>query len=369
MKKKFSRSTNILLVTKDLSDCFIGGRERLSQTYRSLLHKLFPESLLIFCPYPYSVNAFARYIYSIVGMLDGLTPSRIFSIITLVKKNNIELVFIDGSNYGLIALVLRLYCPNVHITSLFHNVESRFFWGSFLRKKTLKALGIILSNYIAEFFCIWCSHTSITLTSHDQKKLKFLYQKESSEVVPLVIDDSRSVEEVNKEIIPIEPYLLFVGGPFYANIQGVEWYIKNVSEKAPLSLYIVGNGFELYSGLFANHKNVKFVGSVRSLSPWYNSASAVIAPIFDGSGMKTKVAEALQYGKAIIGTKEAFTGYTLPDHKGIFECISGSDFIQAINTIHDYPPPRFDISLRSIYEAYYSYEAGYKKLYSVLNLE
>ena len=39
------------------------------------------------------------------------------------------------------------------------------------------------------------------------------------------------------------------------------------------------------------------VGEVESLAQWYHDAYFVVAPIFDGSGMKTKVAEALMYGK------------------------------------------------------------------------
>jgi len=37
----------------------------------------------------------------------------------------------------------------------------------------------------------------------------------------------------------------------------------------------------------------------------------VILPIISGSGMKTKTAEALMYGKSIIGIKEAFEGYKM----------------------------------------------------------
>jgi hypothetical protein len=54
--------------------------------------------------------------------------------------------------------------------------------------------------------------------------------------------------------------------------------------------------------------NVKLDGYVNDLSSYYKSAVAVVAPIFKGSGMKTKVIEAMSYGKSIIGTDEAFQG-------------------------------------------------------------
>lgn len=42
--------------------------------------------------------------------------------------------------------------------------------------------------------------------------------------------------------------------------------------------------------------------------------------------MKTKTAEALMYGKTIIGTKEAFEGYVL-DEKAMKLCSNAQEFI------------------------------------------
>lgn len=39
----------------------------------------------------------------------------------------------------------------------------------------------------------------------------------------------------------------------------------------------------------------------------------MVMPIFSGSGMKVKTAEALMYGKFLIGTKEAFEGYEIDE--------------------------------------------------------
>ena len=53
-------------------------------------------------------------------------------------------------------------------------------------------------------------------------------------------------------------------------------------------------------------------------------------PIFSGSGMKVKTAEALMYGKFLIGTKEAFEGYEIDEKIGIL-CNNANDFIKNIN--------------------------------------
>lgn len=45
------------------------------------------------------------------------------------------------------------------------------------------------------------------------------------------------------------------------------------------------------------------------MAEYIYNADFLIAPIFEGSGMKLKTAEALMYGKTVFGTTEAFEGY------------------------------------------------------------
>lgn len=73
---------------------------------------------------------------------------------------------------------------------------------------------------------------------------------------------------------------------------------------------IIGKGFRtLKNDLECD--NVKVIGTVEDVSEYFYRADFVIAPIFEGSGMKLKTAEALMYGKTIFGTTEAFSGYAL----------------------------------------------------------
>ena len=67
----------------------------------------------------------------------------------------------------------------------------------------------------------------------------------------------------------------------------------------------------------------------------------VIAPIFDGSGMKTKVAEALMYGKRIIGTREAFSGYEDIAEEVGWVCNTKEEFVAALRTVEGESYPAF----------------------------
>ncbi|WP_335338460.1 MULTISPECIES: glycosyltransferase [Methylobacterium] len=66
----------------------------------------------------------------------------------------------------------------------------------------------------------------------------------------------------------------------------------------------------------AARPGVKFAGYVPALEDFYDGVDLVVAPILMGSGLKMKVAEALSFGKPVIGTALGFEGFdpVCPDH-------------------------------------------------------
>jgi hypothetical protein B2_15733 len=91
--------------------------------------------------------------------------------------------------------------------------------------------------------------------------------------------------------------ILFVGGYYYPNVNGFRWFIKNVTPliKINYEVTLVGNRMDLLKEEFSNNSNVKVLGRVEDLSPYYEDADVVVGPIFEGAGMKVKTAEALSY--------------------------------------------------------------------------
>ena len=133
-----------------------------------------------------------------------------------------------------------------------------------------------------------------------------------------------------------------------------------------MKTYIVGRGFEKFKDELEVNKNVVVVGEVDTLAQWYHDAYFVVAPIFDGSGMKTKVAEALMYGKKIIGTPEAFSGYEDIVEQAGRVCHSSDEFVAAIESSDKMVNGSFDTELRKIYEENYSFEAAKLRLESIM---
>ena len=83
----------------------------------------------------------------------------------------------------------------------------------------------------------------------------------------------------------------------------------------------------------------------------------MILPVFAGSGMKVKTCEALMYGRNILGTDEAFAGYSLEYGEVGGLCNTAADFIKAIRSFCDSPRPRFNEYSRRRFLDSYSNEA------------
>ena len=93
---------------------------------------------------------------------------------------------------------------------------------------------------------------------------------------------------------------------------------------------------DLLNDEFKDDNRIIVHGRVEDLSPYYERATLVIGPIFEGAGMKVKTAEALSYGKVFIGTDESLIGYKeLAGSllgKSIFVCNNEIKFADAINS-------------------------------------
>jgi len=100
--------------------------------------------------------------------------------------------------------------------------------------------------------------------------------------------------------------LIFVGDLRAINNLTAAEKIIEIAEKMPeIQFIIVGAGSELIK-TYSN--NVKLIGLVPSLDPYYEDADACIIPIVAGTGIKTKVLECMAYGRPVITTEKGIQG-------------------------------------------------------------
>lgn len=291
---------------------------------------------------------------SVGGVLDklvfGVNRKMIAAVKCELDKGVYTHLFISQSLMGRVAKFVKKNYSSVVVINFFHNIEVQYAH-EYIKTRGLKAIPFFLTvKYWEKIGCKY-SDKFITLNERDSCLLKSIYGIESSMELPTTFDDKFDEDKANSIIqnrFPVD--YLFVGVAFFANIQGIQWFIDNVMPHLNGHLHIVGKGMDKVS--FKNlTTNIHIYGFVDDLDDFYYGARMVVSPIFVGGGMKTKTAEALMYGKSIVGTEEAFEGYRIDD-RCMYRCSTSEDFLRVISSLQD--RKSLNINSRDLYNKYYS---------------
>jgi glycosyltransferase involved in cell wall biosynthesis len=281
-----------------------------------------------------TLKDFKRNLKAVFVKRSLIKPNDLVDILELIKYHQINTVFIDTSLIGNFSRDLKKAFKTLNLIAFFHNVEVTYF------KELIRASGKMHHYFTvnlvkkAEKQLIKYADSIISLNERDSDQLQALYGRKADLIIPTSFDDSyepiRFTSERNTSKVL---KLLFVGSYFFPNIHAIDWFISEVipSIKREVMLYVVGNGFDNYQLPNPNH-SIKLIGRAEDLSEYYYLSDLVVAPIFYGSGMKTKIAEALMFNKPILGTNEAFEGYEIDITKIGVTCNSSEDFINAIDS-------------------------------------
>ena len=169
--------------------------------------------------------------------------------------------------------------------------------------------------------------------------------------------DDTTIENDNLETSHTQKKALFVGSYFFGNTKGLSWFCKEVLPYTDIHLTIVGSGMESFKKDIDSFNRISIFSNVPDLAPFYRDADFVVLPITTGGGMKVKTAEALKYGKYIIGTKEALNGYDI-DSNIATECKNAEDFITAIRLLNR--QLKYNAYSRELFLDKYSYNTTLK---------
>ena len=360
------KENKLLLITKKVHARPIGGRELLCRLNERVAGALLGGRLIKFEIDDGSESFFDKAIGALRGRVDGVNGATISHLVQLIQNENVAQVFIDGSNLGSISKALKKHSPGLEVITFYHNVETRFFLGALRRNKTPKALAVLLGNYLAERAATRFSDKRICLNERDSGVLKKFFGRAATHISPMAIDRPVLSDRKSTSELPHDDYALFVGGNFYANLAGIEWFRKFISPHFSLPLYVVGSGYDQVREKLEIPGKIVIVGGVGDLNEWYRKSKFVVAPIFDGSGMKTKVAEALMYGKKIVGTPEAFVGYEAALPRAGWCCRSPEVFLNACKTAEREDSDSINEALIEIYEENYSFTAAQRRFSEIL---
>lgn len=278
----------------------------------------------------------------------GLTPGRTEEIVR--KVMDYDYVWIDRSVFGIIANKLRRAGYKGRIICFFHNIEMVFFDAKL--PKWLPGRSVVLRCVRQnDAYCCSDADTVVALTERDSENLLKQYGRKADFIAPVMFKDRYARDSYPTDVIPPKPLCVFLGSYFPANVQGIEWFVREVYPKVDITLKIVGKGMDQLRTVGKDWLDpaIEVIADAPQLEPYFIEADIMIIPIFKGSGMKVKTCESLMFGKNILATDEAWVGYDLDYNRAGGRCNEASEYVQRINELAGSGAPRFNAYSREMF--------------------
>lgn len=262
-----------------------------------------------------------------------------FVIFKMAKQCDI-LVF-HSARLGVISYVLSLLFPSKFVVAHSDNFESKLIrevkFKRFTSRWFLKIIDVLLVP-ISEFLFIKCANVVSFITENDRKEISSVplmggaLNNTTSIILPVSIkrNDSSclSFKEKHNDLSKIN--VLFTGSfDFYPNIDALNSYIRYAKEIKNYNFVVAGRKLKdlINSGVYDIPDNLIFYSDVSNeqLQAIYKDAHVFFCPVKYGSGMKTKIAEALSYALPVISYSSCAYGYDKAISNGVLTLIDENE--------------------------------------------
>jgi polysaccharide biosynthesis protein PslH len=365
---KLKKKCLFLSVHSPFNDKVKAGSMGLTKVNFKVMSELFcTESL---CSLPETTNFVhkgLRFFWLLFGYMGGDSPSFRRRLKKTLLKFKPDIVYVDHAHLGPCAKLIKKLNARTQVVVQFHELGTEYFEQSAGVRGPLKAF---LKRVAAQSDRATCESADIivTLTPTDSAGLMRLYGRSASRVIPTAVPVKSQPE--NLQGVPVEkPYVLFCGSYFSPNIEAVRWLVQKIAGHIDYDLWIVGYQMENLTSE-VHHPRVKILGTVDDMAPYYQSAVAVICPIFRGAGINTKAVETFAYGKMILANSFALRGLPEPLPPTVLRCEDDQDFIWTLAHLEDNPRNTQQSSqeARAYYERFFSETAKLKAYQELLGI-
>jgi hypothetical protein len=292
-------------------------------------------------------NRTNTFINHFIGLSTGINLSIYKRIKKIIKTGNYDVIIFDGSFFGFLIHYVKKN-SSAKIITYFQNIEYDFHRD--LYKKNGLSFFPVYKN-IARNEKLSAKYTDyiLLINKDDKKRFTELYDRDVDMIFPISL---KKKEALKYQGDANQLNLLFVGSDFFANVDGIVWFINNVMPYTNAKLTVAGKGMDAKLSAY-NSPQITVLGYVENLAEVYAQHQVVVAPIFLGSGMKVKIAEAFMYGKFVICNEFAFSGYEKKENVAAI-CHNAQEFIYQINS---YPKNKYFNQMSIDYfDAFYNYD-------------
>ena len=297
------------------------------------------------------------------GNMMWLSNSIIKDILKIIGKFGAEIVYFEDSVFGSLAKKIKEYYPKIKVFSFYHDIKADLYKQWIKKTKGIGAIEWLIGIRQEKLNQKYCD-LNIVFNKRDADLFYKIYGKYPEATIALSAPTVKISNQVKRKIVkPGEKKtLLFVGKKYGPNITGLNWFVKNVlpNLSTNLQIQIVGRGLECLRSEYTD-KRIYVIGGVDSLISYYENADIVIAPLFDGGGMKSKTVEALSFGKIFVGTEESLFGFweEMDDSirmQGIYQCDTVEDWIKVLNGLAQDCVHKYNEKIHELFLERFSFE-------------
>lgn len=331
------------------------------------------------------IKKYQKYLTKLKGLADYLElyKSKIYDIFCKFKP---QVVLIDSSKLGNIVEYMKLKPSAKHAFFIisFGNFELEF------AKEVVK---YTLPRFLWKFKfkmvekseskSVKFSDLCLFLTEKDKESvLKYYNAKKESHILPFYYEDPLTEKISYKSDEKLK--IIFTGSlNFSPNIEAALFLIKNAEKiqdimKTKIQITIAGrNPNQILIESVKNNDLVNIIPNPtkEEMDNILFNSDLFISPVFRGSGIKTKIVEALAHGLPIISSQHSFIGYEFLSgyiDKIIFKFEDENlpDFLSKIELWKDKYKnlKKEDIfnMVRDVYKNFFSFDNLEKEIYSIL---
>ena len=149
--------------------------------------------------------------------------------------------------------------------------------------------------------------------------------------------------------VPEPPAVLLLGSLGYApNVQGLYWFLDRVLPLLPPGLPVTVAGSRAPAEVRRRlaRAPVRFEDSPDDVAPLYAAHAISVVPVFQGSGTRGKILEALAYERAVVTTTPGVSGLELAEGEGYVVADDAEAFASLLARLASAPGERAALARR-----------------------
>ncbi len=279
-------------------------------TYRSFAHRLWHkikrEFLFLFCFIPRDVS-------------DNLTSDIEKKIKSHLKENEYDLVQIEYYYASKFAKYIKNSTSVMLSNDAYYETIRQI--GAYEKRLIKRAIRYFEYFVTKRYEIKSCNNFDwvFFISSHDIEVLKKSVTLDRTKLIPVIMD----INAPKDAPAPEENTMIFVGGMHaFFNRDAVLYFCKDIfplilSENPQAKFIIVGSaeGTEIVE--LGKHPNITVTGAVSDVKPHILQSALYVAPLRIGTGIKTKILEAMALKKAIVTTSVGVQGLKVENNVNI----------------------------------------------------